>query len=474
MRMTFLTASRLPLPVFVCDFALCFRARSWSALSLCPVSHSQAQRSAAQPSPSRIIRSDPSPSIHPYPCAHRSRHPHTPHRLYADAAMGGDTPTPQQPAGPHSDSHSNERAVTCKEEEEKGPRTHEDDGDMEDDYSDGASESEDEYADSGYRYRVDRSSSEEEEEDEELTDGGGGGGGDTDDDDDDVGYGQHAYDREHEYGDGAVDGALLSGADPSVRACRLDRSLALTAAAAGGALHHADGKPDGCADPMQVDACGSTIAPHVSSPPVWLTGDLSHPADSLCRYLPAALAHAYKEEMNIQHLYTWQAECMMKDNAKPLRGGNLVYSAPTSGGKTLVAEILLFRYLLKYNLYRSHCPQLRSGFSPSVFRCLFIVPFNALVEEKSRDLTRLVDSLYGRLQRDHNGNQPDTSDIMPDTDAPKIHVKPIEHANDLAADSHVLIGVVTIEKAAMIIQQMMTEKRAQEIGCVVIDVSTSS
>ena len=51
------------------------------------------------------------------------------------------------------------------------------------------------------------------------------------------------------------------------------------------------------------------------------------------------------ETLGITALHAWQAEALALDGV--LEGGRaLVYVAPTSGGKSLVAEVLLLRRLL--------------------------------------------------------------------------------------------------------------------------------
>ncbi|ETO20843.1 hypothetical protein RFI_16367 [Reticulomyxa filosa] len=60
--------------------------------------------------------------------------------------------------------------------------------------------------------------------------------------------------------------------------------------------------------------------------------------------LPDALVQGYAKE-GISHLYDWQVECL--NHRGVLNGGNLVYSAPTGGGKTLVAEIIMLRNVLR-------------------------------------------------------------------------------------------------------------------------------
>ena len=57
----------------------------------------------------------------------------------------------------------------------------------------------------------------------------------------------------------------------------------------------------------------------------------------------------------------WQEDCIIKGGT----GSNLLISMPTSGGKTLVAEVLMWQQLLLKNR-----------------DTLFVLPYVALVQEK--------------------------------------------------------------------------------------------
>ena len=92
-------------------------------------------------------------------------------------------------------------------------------------------------------------------------------------------------------------------------------------------------------------------------------------------------------------LYEWQADCLGKDSG--ICGGlrkNLVVSAPTSSGKTLLAEILMLRAL---------------GDDQQVLKqsrkALFVLPYVALCEEKARRLQELILPLSRQVKKAYGG-----------------------------------------------------------------------
>uniref|UniRef100_A0A8C3JXF2 Helicase, POLQ like n=1 Tax=Calidris pygmaea TaxID=425635 RepID=A0A8C3JXF2_9CHAR len=79
--------------------------------------------------------------------------------------------------------------------------------------------------------------------------------------------------------------------------------------------------------------------------------------------LPSKVKDLFRQLRGIEKLYEWQHDCLMLESLQQRK--NLIYSLPTSGGKTLVAEIIILQELL--------CRQKD---------VLMILPYVAIVQEK--------------------------------------------------------------------------------------------
>ncbi|XP_066457619.1 uncharacterized protein [Eleutherodactylus coqui] len=91
--------------------------------------------------------------------------------------------------------------------------------------------------------------------------------------------------------------------------------------------------------------------------------------------LPKAVLDKYAS-LGVVQMFEWQAECLMKGQV--LEGKNLVYSAPTSAGKTLVAELLILKRVLETRK-----------------KAIFILPFVSVAKEK----TFYLQVMWTTLQR---------------------------------------------------------------------------
>ena len=157
------------------------------------------------------------------------------------------------------------------------------------------------------------------------------------------------------------------------------------------------------------------------------TDDDDNPLNLSSWGLPTAVLDKY-HSLGIRRLFQWQVDALRTGRA--LTGGNLIYSAPTSAGKTLVAELLMLKRVLETKK-----------------KAIFILPYVAVSREKVVSL----DATYGEAGLKVGGFMGSYSHSPP------------------GGFSAVDVAVCTIEKANSLINRLVEEGRTGEVACVVID-----
>lgn len=167
------------------------------------------------------------------------------------------------------------------------------------------------------------------------------------------------------------------------------------------------------------DAAAAGERASFSPPPITTIADCG---------LSTVLTQRY-EAAGITRLFGWQAEALSQPGV--LEGKrHLLYTASTSAGKTLVAELLLLRQL------ESHGQRAKA---------LVILPLRALVAQKAAELTKLLEKTG-------------------------LTVAPYMTAvGELPMPRRLNIAVCTFEKASMVVQSMAEHGRLGEVVAVVID-----
>lgn len=142
--------------------------------------------------------------------------------------------------------------------------------------------------------------------------------------------------------------------------------------------------------------------------------------------VPSSVCERYQER-GIISLYDWQVECLQLKGVWK-QGRNLVYSAPTSSGKTLVAELLMLRKVLQTKK-----------------KALFILPFVSVVAEKTLYFQDILKPLELKIQGKY------------------------ANRGKIFEEDEIDIFVATIEKANSLVNRFLEEKKMDQLGIIIID-----
>ncbi|KAI0537609.1 P-loop containing nucleoside triphosphate hydrolase protein [Xylaria digitata] len=167
--------------------------------------------------------------------------------------------------------------------------------------------------------------------------------------------------------------------------------------------------------------------------------------------LPAPLVDNL-DDLGIKEIYPWQKQCLLGpgllDGTK-----NLVYSAPTGGGKSLVADILMLKRVLEDRNAKA----------------LLILPYVALVQEKVRWLRNVVQDIKRKpLETSERDEKARLWQKRPDED--NIRVVGFFGGGKIRATwLDFDIGVCTFEKANMLINTAIDNCSITNLRTVVLD-----
>jgi replicative superfamily II helicase len=159
---------------------------------------------------------------------------------------------------------------------------------------------------------------------------------------------------------------------------------------------------------------------------------------SLCDLLllPMGVSNYY-EKNGITQVYDWQMKCVRSTGVT--NGRNLLYCAPTGGGKSLVAELVMLASVLVFRK-----------------KAIFVLPFVSLVMEKEKQLKSLA-YYYNSFDKSNKKG---------------CKIKVASYYGDKNWNKDGLrenIIVCTIDKANNILNTLVLRGSIQRLGSVIID-----
>ncbi|EED16871.1 DNA-directed DNA polymerase theta, putative [Talaromyces stipitatus ATCC 10500] len=162
--------------------------------------------------------------------------------------------------------------------------------------------------------------------------------------------------------------------------------------------------------------------------------------------LPPALVANF-QAVGIHSIYPWQASCLL-GRGHLTAEKNLLYTAPTGGGKSLVADVLMLKRVIE-NPHR---------------KAILVLPYIALVQEKLKWLRRIVQDV------EKNVDTPDSAKQKWKQPSKEIRVTGFFGGSKSRATwADTDIAVCTIEKANALVNTAIAECNIDDLAVVVVD-----
>ncbi|KAL8777786.1 MAG: hypothetical protein Q9213_007710 [Squamulea squamosa] len=204
-----------------------------------------------------------------------------------------------------------------------------------------------------------------------------------------------------------------------------------------------------------IDPCnhaGSTVVPSQKTQLPWNPTSSLNPLLNLShsRYgLPEPLIQNLAS-LGIKYIYPWQSSCLL---GRGLLTGekNLVYTAPTGGGKSLVADVLMLKRILENPRNKA----------------ILVLPYVALVQEKVNWLRRAVDGVSKDIEVSSQISEAKRRK-WPASRSVRV-VGFFGGSKSRATWADVDIAVCTFEKANMLVNTAIEQCTIDDLGVVVLD-----